>query len=231
MSWIRSIGLAGLLLCGFAANAGADVMLAPGTPCPTNPCSESDDPFTATFDENGHGTATVIGGPTAALPFVVGANPSNPVGFPLSLIYTLPQPVVTGSVTFSEPGGGVSDALRFTDAAGSISGTTGGTLMIFFSDSAEAGEIPSLADTGIPTNINTGNFLACPTSPICTVGEVGAEGNNGFTYSPGGNVYNGISDVAVPGPIVGAGLPGLIAVCGGLVALARRRRKLVAFRD
>jgi hypothetical protein len=31
--------------------------------------------------------------------------------------------------------------------------------------------------------------------------------------------------VAVPGPVVGAGIPGLIAACGAMVILARRRRK------
>src|SRR5262249_56787761 len=34
--------------------------------------------------------------------------------------------------------------------------------------------------------------------------------------------------VGGPRPIAGAGLPGLIAACGGLLALARRRRQLVA---
>jgi len=38
-------------------------------------------------------------------------------------------------------------------------------------------------------------------------------------------VLNGVS---VPGPVVGAGLPGLIAACVGMLALARRRRRAAA---
>jgi hypothetical protein len=42
------------------------------------------------------------------------------------------------------------------------------------------------------------------------------------------NASFSLTGVAVPAPIVGAGLPGLILACSALLALARRRRQLVA---
>jgi len=44
------------------------------------------------------------------------------------------------------------------------------------------------------------------------------DGPDSFFITPG-------PTAAVPGPIAGAGLPGLIAACGGLFALSRRRRR------
>jgi hypothetical protein len=46
------------------------------------------------------------------------------------------------------------------------------------------------------------------------------------TFAPGGEI-RGFLAVAVPGPIVGAGLPGLVMSLGGFVAWARRRKATV----
>jgi len=121
---------------------------------------------------------------------------------------------VRGTVLLTEPGTSVtSDVLRFTDNSGGLTGVTGtGARMIFYSDVPEpSSPAADLADTGFPTNLGTGTQI--------TRSEVGPEGANGFTYTPGAaypanNQYVGISDV--PAPLIGHGLLVLLAIGGVL---------------
>jgi hypothetical protein len=136
----------------------------------------SGDPFTLSFDELGNGLIDMRDG--------TGPHPISPVGGATNLIFALPTPVITGDVRFWEDfvGGTLSDVLRFTNANGDLDGGLNGTVMIVYSDLPEPGTVGGLADVGIPTNLTPrdgGGFL-----------EIGPEGNNGATYSPGGPFDN-----------------------------------------
>ena len=161
--------------------------------------------FTLNFDENGNGSISEDGGAFVPLAGVLADDPSQ-AGTQLVLTYFLPalsccSPVGNGDVSVFESGGEfpvLSDVIRFTDANGALTGGTADR-MIYYSDNTDGGT--DLADTGFPANLNGG--------ATASVFEIGPEGNNGFQYVAGLNVYNGISD-AVPEPgtllLLGIGL-------------------------
>jgi hypothetical protein len=83
--------------------------------------------------------------------------------------------------------------------------------------------------TLIGDELNNGNGFGDWT--LSTVNLAGLPSTDGILFhaswnnaSDGGESFFLVS-APVPGPIVGAGLPGLIMACGGLLALGRRRRR------
>jgi hypothetical protein len=128
---------------------------------------------------------------------------------------------------------GTSESFTGGTATSSTINITGNTNVDGIGDFTVRDDLSSSGSPGNPTAdtvtlVITGTNLALATNAagnqfgghICFNGET-----NGGTCST--TFFSSPTTVGVPGPIVGAGLPGLIAACGGLLVLARRRRQLV----
>ena len=162
--------------------------------------------FTLQFDENGN--SLLNGGPN---PFPVVPIAGGGINF------YLPVPVVQGYVL-------VASSVDVDPAHPSGDSD----LMVFFNVPLPSGQMQgvmnyaSLIDPGDPLQLADVNSFTFP-QPVTTIGEIGPEGNNGFTWIPdppnaAGAMYIGISDgnlVPEPSALVlgGLGLVGLAGTC------------------
>jgi hypothetical protein len=160
--------------------------------------------------------------------------------FTLNILSAIGQPnagpnllSVTTNSTHSGTG---TDTLSLYFVAADL--TPGGSLTFTsqFSSNAQGGGLSLLASTYLGTPTAPGTALGSALfPPLLSTGSsiTSAVVPSGFTLTgqlnitaTGDQLSNaGITVSAVPGPVLGAGLPGLIMACGGLLVLARRRRR------
>src|SRR6516165_2060130 len=189
---------------------------------------------------DGHNVGGVINGPqSASNPCIIAATMCQNGGFPFnnfvqggvdnfneSQSYTVAQLLAAVGSLFNvaldvNASGAATDTLNvFT-----VTDTT--TATVLYTCCAAPNTLPKNVAQNISNNGNgwadwlmeTVNLAGLKTTDTITFNAQMS------TLTDGGESFFLIQ---VPGPLAGAGLPGLVAACGGLLALARRRRQQIA---